>query len=70
MNYWTLGENFSSRPSLSASFIVENRDDISRCLTSGATGPDYICDFYAQYQCTREMPMYAIPGLLDHFGAL
>ena len=68
--YWTLAEKFTTRPSLSASFIEENRDDISRCLVSGSTGPDYIVDAYFQYQCTREMPMYAIPGLLDHFGAL
>jgi hypothetical protein len=70
LNYWTLAENFSSRPSLSESFIVENRDAISRCLVSGATGPDYIGDFFIQYAATRELPLYNIPGLIDHFGAL
>ena len=70
LSYWTLAEKFTSRPSLSASFIEENRDCLSRCLVTGATGPDYISDVYIQYQTTREMPMYAIPGLIDHFGAL
>lgn len=68
--YWTLAENFPSRPSLSASFIVENRDCLSRCLVTGATGPDYIGDFYIDYAATRELPLYNIPGLVDHFGAL
>lgn len=70
LDFWTLSEKFSSRPSLSASFIQENRDCISRCLVTGATGPDYIFDFYCEYQATREMSMYAIPGLIDHFGVI
>ena len=70
LDFWTLGEKFTSRPSLSASFIQENRDCLSRCLVTGATGPDYIFDFYCVYQATREMSMYAIPGLIDHFGVI
>ncbi len=70
LDYWTLAEKFTSRPSLSASFIEENRDDITRCLVTGANGPDYIGDFYIQYAATRELPLYNIPGLIDHFGAI
>lgn len=70
LNYWTLAENFSTRPQLSASFIEENRDALSRCLVTGSTGPDYIGDFFIQYAATRELPLYNIPGLIDHFGAL
>lgn len=70
LDYWTLSEKFSSRPSLSPSFIVENRDALSRCLVTGANGPDYIGDFYIEYAATRELPLYNIPGLIDHFGAL
>ena len=70
LDFWTLAEKFSSRPSLSESFIVENRDNISRALVTGESGPDYLCDFYCEYMATREMSMYAIPGLIDHFGAL
>lgn len=70
LDFWTLAEKFPSRPSLSASFIEENRDCISRCLVTGAAGPDYIFDFYCEYQATREMSMYAIPGLIDHFGVV
>lgn len=68
--YWNLSEKFTSQPTLSNSFIMENRDDITRCLVSGATGPDYIGDFYFDYTAIREMPLYTIPGLVDHFGTM
>lgn len=70
LNYWTLADNYQSRPSLCASWIVESRDEITRCLVTGSTGPDYICDMYAEYTATREMPVYTIPGLVDHFGVM
>lgn len=70
LSYWSLAETFDSRPYLSASFIEENRDAISKVLVSGANGPDYLCDFFVQYAATREMPIVNIPGLIDHFGAL
>jgi len=70
LDYWNLGEKFTSRPALSASFIEENRDCISRCLVTGANGPDYVGDLFIEYAATREIPLYNIPGLVDHFGAL
>ena len=70
LNFWTLAEDFASLPTLSNSFIMENRDDLSRCLTTGNNGPDYIADFYLDYTAIREMPLYTIPGLVDHFGTM
>lgn len=70
LDFWTLAEKYASRPSLSASWITENRDALTRALVTGATGPDYICDMYASYVATREMPVYTIPGLVDHFGVM
>ena len=31
------------------------------------TEPDFILDGVFQYYCARPMPVYAIPGLVDHF---
>lgn len=70
LNYWTLAEKFTSVPSLSDTFIRENRDDLTRCLVTGANGPDYIGDFYFDCTAIREMPTYSIPGLVDHFGVM
>lgn len=70
LDYWTLAEKFASRPVLSNAFIMEDRNALTRALVSGSTGPDYIGDFYLNYVAIREMPLYTIPGLVDHFGVM
>ena len=64
LNYWTLAENFGSLPTLGQTFIEQNRGNINRALVSTAT--DFIADFYFQDIAVRPMPMYSIPGLIDH----
>lgn len=63
---WTLANNFGSAPSLSQSFIEQDRNNISRALVTGDTGPDFIADFYFDAVYVRPMPMYSVPGLIDH----
>lgn len=72
LDYWTLAEKFdlSKPPSFDGDFIKEDRTCISRCLSSGNSGPDYIGDFWIDLKVMREMPVYTIPGLIDHFGAM
>jgi hypothetical protein len=31
------------------------------------TEPDVIFDWYFDLKTTRPMPMYSVPGLIDHF---
>ena len=68
--FWTLADKFAAVPSLSGTFLEEDRNAISRALVSGNNGPDYIGDFYFDYTATREMPLITIPGLIDHFGSM
>lgn len=70
LDYMTLANKFTTQPSLGPAFIEENRDNITRCLTTGATGPDYVADFYCDYKATRVLPLYSVPGLVDHFGSM
>lgn len=70
LNFWNLSERFYEVPTLSNSFIMENRDNLSRALVTGDSGPDYIGDFFLNYTAIREMPLYTIPGLVDHFGTM
>lgn len=70
LTYWTTAEKFTSMPVLNNTFIMEDRNEITRCLVSGSSGPDYIGDFYFDYTAVREMPLYTIPGLVDHFGTM
>lgn len=66
LGFWTLANNFGSAPTLSQSFIEQDRNALARALVSGTTGPDFIADFYFRDIAVRPMPVYSIPGLIDH----
>ena len=67
LDFWTLAYSFASVPTLSSSFIEADRTPLTRALVSGATGPDFIIDFLLDNTVVREMPLYSIPGYIDHF---
>lgn len=64
--YWTLTNKFDTLPTFGDTFIKQDRKAIARCLTMGISGPDFIADFLFQEVAVRPMPMYSIPGLIDH----
>lgn len=66
LDYWTLTNKFAAAPTLGQGFIEQGRDNIKRALVTGENGPDFIADFYFQDIAVRPMPMYSIPGLIDH----
>ena len=57
--------NFSSLPTLSANFINESDANVQRTLAVSGE-PQFIIDFAVRDKATRVMPMYSIPGLVDH----
>lgn len=66
LGFWTLANNFGSLPTLSKSFIEQDRSAISRALVTSSGGPDFIFDGFFDCTYVRPMPMYSIPGLIDH----
>lgn len=64
LGYWTLANNFASEPTLSASFIEQNRNNILRATSD--VGFDFIADFAFHDVAVRPMPLYSVPGLIDH----
>ena len=65
LDTWHLAQNFATRPGLNASFIEEN-PPVSRVLAV-ASEPQFLFDAYFNLQCVRPMPVYSVPGLIDHF---
>ncbi len=65
LDTWHLAQDFASVPSLNASFIEEN-PPVARVLAV-PTEPDMLLDMYFKLNCTRPMPTYSVPGLVDHF---
>ena len=65
LDNWHLSQEFSSLPGLNQTFIEEN-PPMSRVLAV-STEPHFIVDCYFKLMCARPMPLYSVPGLIDHF---
>jgi hypothetical protein len=65
LDAWHLAQDFASLPALNGTFLEEN-PPIDR-VVAVTTAPDFIFDFYFDMTTTRAMPVYAVPGLIDHF---
>ncbi|UDN67635.1 major capsid protein [robinz microvirus RP_78] len=65
LDTWHLAQNFASLPALNATFIVEN-PPVARVIAVPAE-PHCLFDGYFSLRCARPMPVYGVPGLIDHF---
>lgn len=65
LDAWHLSQDFASLPALGSTFIEDN-PPIDRVVAVN-TEPQFIADFYHQLRCARPMPLYGVPGMIDHF---
>lgn len=65
---WHLAQNFGNAPTLNGTFMVEN-PPMDRVLAVGAEadGQHFIMDALFENRVARPMPLYSVPGLIDHF---
>ena len=65
---WHLAQKFTSLPTLNSTFIQES-PPVERILAVGAAadGQQFLCDTFFSNRVARPMPMYSVPGLIDHF---
>lgn len=67
LDVWHLADDYSTRPSLSDSWIREDKANIDRVLAvQSCVSNQFFADIYVQNRATRPMPVYSIPGLIDH----
>ena len=67
LDVWHLADDYSTLPTLSDSWIREDKANIDRVLAvTSAVSNQFFADIYVKNLCTRPMPMYSIPGLIDH----
>lgn len=68
LDAWHYADYYESQPFLSSEWIDETRENMNRTLAVQDTLEDqFIADFYFGLSCVRPMPLYSIPGLIDHF---
>jgi hypothetical protein len=65
LDVWHLAQNFATRPNLNAAFIQED-PPIAR-VVAVPSEPHFIGDYYFKMRCARPMPVYGVPGMIDHF---
>ncbi|UPW41467.1 major capsid protein [Dipodfec virus UA23Rod_1217] len=67
LDVWHLADYYQTRPSLSDSWIREDSKTVNRVLAvSDNLAAQLFCDVYIRCLATRPMPLYSIPGLIDH----
>ena len=67
LDSWHYADDYATLPSLSANWIVEPTANVDRTLVVSSSVEDQlIFDFYLKLHCARPMPVYSIPGLIDH----
>lgn len=65
LDVWHLSQDFTELPDLGATFIQED-PPIDRVIAVPAQ-PHFVFDSYFEVKCARPMPLYSVPGLIDHF---
>jgi len=65
LDAWHLAQDFATAPVLDDTFIVEN-PPLDRCIAV-TTEPHFLFDSHFNIRCARPMPLYGVPGLIDHF---
>ena len=68
LDAWHLAQKFTSLPTLNNTFIQET-PPVSRVVAVGAAanGQQFLFDSFFDITMARPMPMYSVPGLIDHF---
>uniref|UniRef100_A0AAU8B4D4 Major capsid protein n=1 Tax=Dulem virus 102 TaxID=3145579 RepID=A0AAU8B4D4_9VIRU len=67
LDVWHLGDDYDALPSLSDSWIREDKANVDRVLAvTSSLSNQLFCDIYVKNRTTRPMPMYSVPGLIDH----
>lgn len=67
LDVWHLGDDYATLPALSDAWIREDKTIVDRVLAvSSANANQLFADIYIKNMTTRPMPMYSVPGLIDH----
>lgn len=65
LDAWHYAQDYDTLPTLSTTWMEQGEAEMKRTLAVQSQ-PDFIADFYFINKTTRCMPVYSIPGLIDH----
>jgi hypothetical protein len=67
LDAWHLSQDFGSLPALDDTFIKETPPMDRVLAVATANSPNFKFDSYFDLTCARIMPVYSVPGYIDHF---
>lgn len=65
LDSWHLADYYTALPTLSSGWIDETEANVDRVIAT-QDEDQFIADFYFKSEVSRPMPLYSIPGLMDH----
>ena len=65
LDVWHLSQEFQDLPVLGQTFIQDD-PPIDRVIAVQSE-PHFLFDAYINLRCARPMPLYGVPGMIDHF---
>ena len=68
LDIWHFGDYYNQVPTLSDEWIHEDSSNVDRCLAvkQATAGFQFYCDILVNNRATRLLPLYSVPGLIDH----
>lgn len=66
LDVWHLGQEFSYGTGYLTSAFIEDNPPIDRVIAVPSE-PHFLADIWFDLKCDRPMPVYSVPGLIDHF---
>lgn len=65
---WHFAQKFDALPALNGEFIQDQASyQAIKRISAVQSEPQFYLDAYLDLKCARPMPVYGVPGLLDHF---
>ncbi|AXH74202.1 MAG: major capsid protein [Microviridae sp.] len=66
LDWWHLAQDFGATPPTLGATFIEDKPPVER-IVAVKDEPEILFDSYMDLKCARPMPLYSVPGLMDHF---
>lgn len=68
VDVWHFAQKFDELPALNGEFIQDQASyQAIKRISAVQSEPQFYLDAYLDLKCARPMPVYGVPGMLDHF---
>lgn len=67
LDVWHLADEYTALPQLSPTWIKEDKANVDRVLAvQSSKANQFFADLFVRCKATRPMPVFSVPGLIDH----